>query len=372
MLFREVIGQNEIKTRLIRQYREGRGPHALLLSGPEGCGKLAMAVALGNYLLCRQPGETDSCGTCPACKQIHKFGHPDLHFSFPIIRESGSTNCDDYIQKWISMMREGLYFGLADWLEKMGTDNKQAIIPDAEGDNILNKLSITSYEGGYKVMIVWLPERMTANASNNLLKFLEEPTPRTVFILVSDNTSLLLPTILSRTQQVEMGRLTSETIAQALQQRNGLDETVARQIARIANGSYLNALRYININNASDEFFDQFVSLMRMAYTRDVRGLQKWGDHVASWGRERQKMFMGYIQNLLRENFIYNFHRPELNYMTDKEAAFATKFARFINERNVVDFMNEMSRTQKDVEQNVNAKTVFFNFALKTTVLIRR
>ncbi len=372
MQFREVIGQSDIKNRLIRQYREGRGPHALLLSGPEGCGKLAMAVALGSYLLCGQPGETDSCGVCPACKQIKKFSHPDLHFSFPIIRKSKSSNCDDYIQEWNTLMREGPYFGLADWLDRMGTGNEQAVIPDAEGDNILNKLSITSYSGGYKVMIVWLPERMTGNAANNLLKFLEEPTPRTVFILVADSAELLLPTILSRTQRIEMGRLPSEVVAQALQERNGLDPVVARQVAHIANGSYLSALRFINIDNAADVFFEQFVSLMRLAYTRDVRGLQQWGDQIASWGRERQKMFLGYVQNLLRENFIYNFHRPELNYMTDKEAAFATKFARFMNERNIAGFMNETGNAQKDIEQNVNAKTVFFDFALKVTVLIRR
>ncbi len=372
MQFREVIGQEDVKTRIIRQYRDGRGPHALLLEGPEGCGKLAMAVALGSYLLCSHPGETDSCGVCPACKQTRKFSHPDLHFSFPIIRKSESTTCDDYMQEWTSMMQEGLYFGLADWLDRMGTDNKQAVIPDAEGDNILSKLSVTSYSGGYKVMIVWLPERMTGNAANNLLKFLEEPTPHTVFILVSDNAGQLLPTVLSRTQRIGMSRLPVEVVAQALQTQNGLEPAVARQVAHISNGSYLSALRYINIDNATDMFFDRFVSLMRLAYARDVRGLQQWGDGIASWGRERQKMFLGYMQNLLRENFIYNFHRPELNYMTDKEAGFATKFARFINERNIVDFVDETAKTQRDIEQNVNGKTVFFDFALNVTVLIRR
>lgn len=372
MLFRDVIGQEEVKQRLIKQVREGRQPHALLLTGPKGCGKLAMAAALANYLLCQKRGDADSCGECPACKQILKSGHPDLHYSFPYIKKGESTTCEDYLPEWKSMIREGFYFDIDDWLDKMDAGNKQAKIFEKEGDNILNQLGISAYEGGYKVMIIWLPERLHEFAASNLLKFLEEPTPLTSFILVTEDVAKIMPTIVSRSQQIELSRLSTETITQALKERNGLDEETARVTARIANGSYLNALKHIHINDINKEYFELFVSLMRMAYARDLAGLQKWSDSVATWTRDRQISFLNYAQNMIRENFIYNFHRPELNYMTQKESAFASKFARFINERNVVEFVNEMTRAQRDLEQNVNAKTVLFNFILKVTILIRR
>ena len=374
MQFKDVIGQEEVKQRLLEQFSKGRQPHALLLSGPEGCGSLAMAIALGSYLLCSNRSETDSCGECPACRQIMRWGHPDLHFSFPIIKKDSerSATCNDYMDLWKEMLKDNLYFGMSDWLEKMDAGNKQALITEAESDNILSKLSMTAYEGGYKVMIVWLPERLHVNAANNLLKYLEEPAPQTVFILVTENVGAILPTILSRTQWIEMSRLPETVIAEALQQRNGLEREVAIQMARTSGGSYLNALRAIHVNSVANEFFNSFVSLMRLAYSRDIRGLQSWADDVASWGRERQKSFMTYSQNMLRENFMYNFHRSELNFMTDEETAFASRFARFINERNVVEFMREMSQAQRDTEQNVNTKTVFFDFALKAIILIRK
>ena len=373
MQFSEVIGQQDVKERLLRQVQENRVPHAMLFTGPEGCGKLAMAVAFANYLLCQNPHDGDSCGTCPACRQIAKMGHPDLHFSFPFIKKStGTTTCENYISDWKQFISNGYYFGLSDWLEAIGSDNKSAIITEAEGDNIIDKLSIASYSGGYKVMIIWLPERMHDAAANNLLKMLEEPAAKTVFILVSNDTTPILSTILSRTQHMEFQRLSADDIARALQDRNGLDRNMAVQVARTAGGSYLNALRYININNESDSYFDEFVNLMRKAYSRDVQGLQQWADDVTKWGRDKQKSFLSYCQNMLRENFIYNFHLPELNYMTDKESDFAKKFSRFINERNIVEFTEAFSRAQRDVEQNVNSKTIFFDFALKTIILIRK
>ena len=371
-MFKDVVGQEEVKRRLIQQVEEGRQPHSLLLSGPQGCGKFALAVALGNYLLCQNRNGTDACGECPACRQVRKFEHPDLHFSFPYIKKGDSTVCEDYLPEWRLMIREGFYFDLDDWLDKMEAGNKQAKIFEKESDSILDKLSIASYEGGYKVMIIWLPERLHEAAANNLLKFLEEPTPKTAFILVSENVARILPTIVSRSQQIEVSRLNQDVLTRALTERNGLDSETARMTARTANGSYLRALKHIHINDVNKEYFDLFVSLMRMAYMRDLAGLQKWSDGIAAWVRDRQKSFMHYAQNMLRENFIYNFNRPELNFMTEKESAFASKFARFINERNVVELMEEMTRTERDIEQNVNAKTALFNFTLRVIVLIRR
>lgn len=300
------------------------------------------------------------------------MGHPDFHFSFPFIKKSDSTTSETYISEWKSLIADGYYFGLADWLEAAGNGTKQAVITDGEACRILDQLSVASYEGGYKVMIIWLPERMNPSAANTLLKMLEEPAPQTVFILVSNDTSTLLSTILSRTQLVEFPRLTNEDITEALTERRGLERSSAMEVARVSGGSYLNALKYITSGNADDTYFDVFVSLMRLAYGRDVRGLKKWSEDMAAWTREKQKSFLTYGQNMLRENFMYNFHQPDLNFMTEREAGFAHNFARFINERNIIGFTEIFTQAQKDIEQNVNGKTVFFDFALKVIVLIRR
>lgn len=372
MKFSEVIGQERIKNLLRKQVDEGRVPHALLFAGPEGSGKLSMAVALGTYLLCRNPHDGDSCGTCPSCRQIARMGHPDLHFSYPFVKKGEGTTAMTYFGAWKEMTRDGFYFSLNDWMSTMGDEAKQPWITDEEADRILDQLSVTSYEGGFKVMIIWLPERMTNSAANNLLKMLEEPAPKTVFILVANNTAHILPTILSRTQLVEFPRLSTEEISTALQMRNGLERSSAMQIARLSGGSYLGALKYININSESDTYFELFVRLMRLAYMRDVKGLQKWSEELSAWNRERQKNFLAYCQAMLRENFVYNFHQPDLNFMTERESDFAQNFARFINERNILGFVNEFSRAQKDVEQNVNSRTNLFTLALKVIILIRK
>lgn len=372
MRFNQVIGQEDVKTLLRRQADEGRVPHALLLSGPSGVGKLSMAVALASYLLCPRHHDGDSCGECPQCSQIDRMSHPDLHFSFPVIRTGSATTCADYQQEWRAMTQGGYYFGLDDWLAQMGADNKQALITEAESDRIISRMSLSSYEGGLKVMIVWLPERMNAAAANNLLKTLEEPSEGTVFILVSDAPDQLLSTIISRTQQIPMRPLSSDTITQALTERNGIDREAAMQVARLSQGSYLRALQLTSVGDTTKPFFDHFTTLMRAAYNRDLVTLRSWSDELAGWGRERLKAFLGYCQNMVRENFIYNFHRPELNYMSPDESKFATRFARFINERNVLQFCDELSHAQRDIEQNVNARSMLFDFALHCVILIRR
>ena len=372
MQFKDVVGQDEIKALLCREVKEQRVPHALLFGGPAGCGKLAMAVAFANYLFCRQHTEEDSCGECPTCRQISHFAYPDLHFSFPVIKKGSETTCEDYLGDWNGLVKSTLYFDLDDWLEIMGADNKKAIILEKESDRIIDELSVSSYSGGYKIMIIWLPERMNREAANNMLKTFEEPTPDTVFILVSNNPEQLLPTILSRTQLIPFRPLSIEVITRALVERNGLEKNAATQIARIAGGSYLKALQLISVNNDADDYYDEFVSLMRLSYERNLVKLKDWSEAVAAWGRGKQKAFLGYCQNMLRENFMYNFQHAELNFMSDKETNFAVKFARFINERNVRGFVGEFSRTQRDIEQNVNSRSVLFYLALRCVILIRK
>lgn len=373
MGFQDVIGQEDVRQLLLGQVREDRLPHALLFHGPAGCGKMAMALAFAQYLLCQHPtSDGQACGTCSACRQVEKFAHPDLHFSFPIVLNKDTPTCDYFYKEWRMMLSQSPYFGHDDWLNFMGKNEKNTLINDAEGDRIINQMSLAAYAGGYKIMIIWLPERMNDSAANNLLKNLEEPAPKTVYILVSNDITPILPTIISRTQRIAFPPLPLSVLADALVKRNGLERETATQIARISAGSYLKALQYIQVGNNANEFFDLFTQLMRMAYTRDLVGLRRWCDEVTEWGRERQKAFLGYCQNMIRENFIYNFKRGELNFMSEKETQFAVKFSRFVNERNVKGFVEQLSQAQRDIEHNVYSKTVFFDLALKVTVLVRR
>lgn len=369
MFFRDIIGQEEAKQRLMQEVAEGRVAHARLLCGPEGSGKLPLAVAYARYLCCTNRQGTDACGTCPSCVKFNKLVHPDVHFVFPV--KSSTNVSDDFIREWRNLLLQTPYFGFPQWMEAMGVENQQPLIGVKESDEITRKLNLKSSAGGYKVMIIWLPEKMNVQSANKLLKLLEEPPRQTVFLLVSEQPETLLATIQSRTQRMELRKLSEEVIAGALQEQFGLQPADATTIAHLADGSMLKALETIHISEDSRMFFDLFVSLMRLSYQRKLREMKQWSEQVAALGRERQKNLLLYCQRLLRENFIYNFHRAELVYMTPEELNFSTRFAPFINERNVIGIMEELALAQQHIEQNVNAKMVFFDFSLKMIMLLK-
>lgn len=374
MFFKDVIGQEETKQRLIQEVCEGRIPHAQLICGPEGVGKLPLALAYARYICCTNPGGTDACGVCPSCVKFNKLIHPDLHFMFPIVKSAKGKRevCDDYISDWRKLVLSSPYFTLNHWLDEMDAANSQAIIYAKESDEITKKLSLKSSEGGYKITIVWLPEKLHPVCANKLLKLLEEPPEKTIFLLVSEAPELILPTILSRTQRLNIRKIPEESIALALREKYGVQQTDSLAIAHIANGNFIKALETIHLNEENQLFFELFISLMRLSYQRKIREMKQWSEQVASMGRERQKNLLSYCQRMIRENFIYNFHQKELTYMTPDEQNFATRFAPFVNERNVIGIMNELSEAQLHIEQNVNAKMVFFDFSLKMIVLLKQ
>lgn len=375
MRYDQVVGQDEIKPRLRRQPEGGHVPHAQLFAGPSGCGKLPMALAYASALLCQRPADGEACGQCASCRMLARWAHPDLHFVFPVVKrkgQSGEATSDQYLAEWREQLAESVYFDRLEWLSRIHVENQQSLIGVGESDQILRKLSLKSSQGGYKVMIIWLPEQMNVAAANKLLKILEEPPAETVFLLVSDQPERLLPTILSRAQRIDFRPLTQHELEAALTERNGLQEADARAVARLCEGSYTRALAQLRVDQDSAMFFDMFVLLMRLSYMRKIKDMHEWAERVADWGRERQKHFLDYCQRMVRENFIYNFQRPELNYMSRQEADFAVRFARFINERNVIGIMDELSQAQRDIEQNVNPRMVFFDFALKMIVLLLR
>ena len=372
MFFKQIIGHDEIKGQLVDQVASGRVPHAQLFSGAGGSGKFPMALAFARYLLCSQPNGTDACGVCPSCKKIDKLAHPDLHFVFPVVKPKGKkvVVSDDYLPEWRTMVSSHPYFDMTHWLSAMNAENQQAMIYVDESDQIQRKLSLKSCEGGRKVMLIWLPEKMNIGCANKLLKLFEEPPAETVFLMVSEAPEQLLTTIVSRTQPVYFKQLPDAVLCQALMERNGLGQVDAEHITHLSNGNYLKALEAITFSQESELFLDLFITLMRMSYQRKIKDMKQWSDKVAGLGRERQKSFLMYCQRLVRENFMYNFQRPELLYMTAQEENFSKNFARFVNERNVIPIMDELSSAQRDIEQNTNPRMVFFDFALKMIVML--
>lgn len=366
MAFEQVIGQREAQARLMQMVDEGRLPHAIMLCGPQGCGKLALATAFAAQLLNRSTGDA---------AMLAKWEHPDLHFTYPTIKlPSMSADhkpiSDDFAQEWRELLKAGPYFTMTEWLEQMGGENQQAIITAGESDELLRKLSLKSSQGGYKVSLIWLPERMNTECANKILKLLEEPPSQTVFIMVCQEPDRLLETIRSRVQRIDIKKLADEEIAEALRDKRGLAEEVAHRTARMANGSWLKALEMLSADSENELFLDMFQMLMRLAYQRKVKELKAWAERMAAMGREKQRRFLEYFLRLLRENFMYNFQQPELCYMTQREEDFARNFARFINEANILPISDLANRAIRDIGQNANAKIVFFDLALQMIVLL--
>ena len=364
--------------------QENRVPHALMFCGPQGCGKLAMALAFASYLLDERESAPEELTEEQKRTQamLRKWEHPDLHFTFPTIKTSdmgGDHNpvSLDFIKEWKEMLlSQGPYVLISDWMQRMGKSdadfNKQAIITVEETDNISRELSMMSSQGGYKISLIWLPERMNIQAANKILKLLEEPPRQTLFLLVSENPELLLETIRSRTQRLDFKKIDNDSLEQALIERRALAQEMAHRIARIANGNWNAALEELDSGNENRQHLDMFIMLMRLAYMRNIHDLKKWSDVVATFGREKQKRMLDYFMHMLRESFMYNFRNPELSYMTQEEENFARNFARFINEANIIDISNLFEETKRFIAQNANPKIVFFDLALKIIVLLIR
>ena len=374
MYFKDIIGQEEIKKQLIHSAQTGVVPHAQLFTEQGGAGAFPLALAYARYLNCTNRTETDACGHCPSCLKYNELAHPDLHFVFPIVskKEKKKEICDDYLTEWRSFLKEHIYFNLDSWLEYIDAGNSQALIYSKESDEILRKLSLKIYEAPYRVLFVWLPEKLHQTCANKLLKIIEEPPQNTVILMISEHPDLILVTILSRAQRIHVRGIHPEAIISSMMNQFNLTPEDAKQVAHLANGNYLKAIETISLGEENKFYLEQFKSIMRNSWARNVRGMKDLADTLAAIGRERQKNFLAYCQHLIRENFIYQFQSPELNYMNLDEASFSVKFAPFVNERNVIDIMEELAKAEQHISQNVNAKMVFFDLSLKLTVLIKR
>ena len=375
MNFSQIPGQQAVIDRLRSSVAENRVSHALLFYGPEGCGKFALALAFARYISCEKRTAEDACGVCPSCIKYDKLIHPDLHFVFPVIKKKQNMEyvSDNYIAQWREMVLRSPWFSLSTWTEAMEVANEQAVIYVAEAAEIIRKLSLKAFESDFKIMIIWLPEKMNAETANKLLKMIEEPPARTLFILVSEEDDRLLPTITSRCQHIRIPSIPADELSAYLVKTMGMDHVRASETAAIANGNMVRAMELAREDDNTTVHLDRFKKLMRTAWTRDIHSLVNWSEETAALGRERQKSFLSYSLRMMRENFILNYNGNEngLVYLTRAEDDFSEKFHPFINEKNIAAFNHEFNLAYAHVESNGNAKMIFLDLALKTMRHIR-
>lgn len=366
MLFSEVIGQESVKMHLVNSVREGRVSHAYLLAGPEGNGGLPLAVAFARYLNCLNPGDHDACGSCSSCVKAARMIHPDIHFVFPVIKKNSHTPVsDDFISEWRSFFLSNAYFNSAQWFAHIADEKKAGVIYSEESMAIIRKLSLKNFEGRYKVMIVWLPERMNDTGGNKLLKILEEPPENTVFLLVSESPGELLTTILSRTQRIDVPAITPSSISEELKHRFSLSQEQADALARVSNGNFIKALENVETGTNNSDYLDLFAKIMRAAYSRRIFEIVAWVDEIAPMSRDNIKNFLTYAIGMLRDSFVYNFKQPQLISLSAGEQNFIARFAPFITQENLPGMVKELELAWAHIEQNGNSKIVLFDMAIK-------
>lgn len=371
MKFSDVTGHEGAKQRLRQMVEQHRLPHALLISAPVGSGEMMLARALVQFIHCtgRKPGDTDSCGVCPSCRQHQSLNHVDLHFAFPILKKgSGVTLCDDWLAEWREFLNDDPWMDFRKWPVLLGKPNGQPVIYVDEADSLRRKLAMSARSSDLNVALVWLPEKMNQATANSLLKLIEEPEEGTMFILVSNSAADVLPTIYSRCQRMELRRLSDDEVGAAL--GDGLNPADAMAAAHSAEGNYIAARDALG-SAESKQNLDLFMRLMRLAYQRKVGDLKIWSEEVAALGRDAICRFLDYCQRMVRENFILNLHVADLNYLTAAEGQFSSRFCPFINERNVEQLIAEFNDAETDIRGNAGAKIVLFDLAVKIIILIK-
>ena len=372
MRFADVPGHEAEKQRLRDMADNGRIPHALLFEGRSGSGKFMLARAFASYIHCtdRTP-DGDSCGRCAACRQMDEFSHIDTLYSFPVVKKKNSALSDDYAAEFREFLSESPFMDLERWLVKLDKINSQPQIYVEEGNELLRRLTFMTRRSRYKTVLMWLPERMKEETANKLLKLVEEPFSDTIFLMVSNDSRLILPTIYSRTQRINIPRYSDNELCEILIEK-GFEEAAVADVARQAEGNVNLALKLINESEEHKKFFNLFVELMRKSYGRKVSELREWSVEAASLGREGCMRFIDYSTRLVRESFVSHLNVDELLTMSRTERDFISKFSPFINERNVEDIIKLMDTARRDIAANVNSKIVFFNVAIRIIMLLRR
>jgi len=369
MLFNEIIGQQDTKQALLRAVQANHLAHALLFDGPAGSANLALALALATYVNCEDKQPQDACGRCASCVKIQKLVHPDLHMVFPVANTSRGKTSEAYLTDWRSFLSAHPYRTLPEWLDTMGADNKQGNISAEEARNILQKLSLKSYEGAYKIMLIWLPELMNVASANALLKVLEEPPAQTLFLLVTNQPDKLLITILSRTQRVAVRAFSDDEVATHLRQHLNVDELTARRVAYLADGNLSAALRISQTETNDNHAW--FADWMRTCYRQDLIALVKQADQFDGFSKEKQKGLLEYSISLCRDLFLWQQGAGSLLRLPDEEVTFVKNFTKILTMNHIERLIAELNEAVYHLERNARAKMVMLDMSLTFSRLIR-
>ena len=381
MLFSEVLGLPHIKNHLITSANRGRVPHAQLFTGNHGSGLLPMAIAYARYILCNNTGRDNEGGNTACNAKFKNLSHPDLHFAFPVattdkIKSHPVSN--NFLDSWRQFIHEQPYGSLFDWYQKLGIENKQGQMGVDEAQEIMRSLSLKSYEGGYKVMIIWMAEKMNTACSNKLLKLIEEPPEKTLFILISEDEEQIIQSIKSRCQILRFPPLGEAVIADSLIKNCGVKDADARTIAIQSNGSYSNALNILNKDSGDEIFEGLFIKWVRSAFKAkgnkaSIIDLIAWSEEIASMGREAQKSFLLYCLDFFRQALLHNYKADDLLYMEVKDSGFKMeKFAPFIDGNNIQGITKELEDAIYHIERNGNARLILTDLSIKLTRLLHK
>ena len=380
MLFKDILGLSHIKKHLVFSADAGRIHHAQLFVGKEGCGTLPMALAYAQYILCKNKDAENTQGNKACNIKCNSLSHPDIHFAFPVANTNKIKShavSDHYIEEWRKFIEEQPYGSLFDWYRRIGIEKKQGQIGVDEAHNVVKKLSLKAYEGGYKIMIIWFAEKMNISAANKLLKLIEEPQKKTVFLLIAENKEYIIQTIRSRCQILHFPPIAEDDITDALEKK-GLPIEKALRIAYEANGNYNKALDFMN-RDSEDPIFDKwFVQWVRSAFkakkNKDaIHNLINWSDEVSKTGRETQKKFLLYCISVMRQALMINYNIKSLAFMRIHIADFnLEKFAPFIHENNIIVISKELENAIYHIERNGNSKIILTDLSIKLTRLLHK
>lgn len=380
MLFQEIVGQEHIKKHLTFSAESGRVPHAQLFSGAEGTGTLAMALAYAQYVMCaNQAGENNENKACNI--KFDKFNHPDLHFIYPTVTTDSvksKPKSSDFLSKWYELLKENKYPSLMDWYAHLGVDNKQGIIRVDDAQEVLKELSLKSYEGGYKILIVWMADKMNDETANKLLKVIEEPPAQTLILMVTENEEDIIQTIKSRCQIIKFNALSSEQISEYLLKNFKLDNSEAKKIAFQAQGNLNKAIKIVTQVSATENFETYFIQWVRAAFRARknpavIQEILLWSEQIAGLGRERQKLFIDYCLEMFRQALLTNYQAHELVYYSPQDNGFKLEnFAPFVNGNNILDIFEKLNQARYHIERNANPKIIFSDLSIQLTRLIHK
>ncbi len=377
MQFKDIVGHIELKNRLIQTVLNHRVSHAQLFLGAEGSEKLSLAIAYAQFIACKNKQfygdihglQADSCGSCPSCMKYHKLAHPDLHFIFPVATNKNITSkpvSSQFLTEWRkALLESNCYLNLNEWYEKIGIENKQGRIGVDDANQIIKTLSMSSYEGEYKVMIIWMVEKLYHAAAPKLLKILEEPPEKTLFILIAEDTNSILKTILSRTQLLKLLPLQSEDISQYLNSNFQMSAEKTEALINLADGNFKNIIPVLSNQSENPPYFEDFRGAMLLAYKSDFRGITQKSDELAKIGRENLKAFLEYGLRIVRMCLYQGMGRSELVKSSHQELEFIQKFSRFIHTNNITPISEILNEAGSHIERNVNSKLVMTDSLLR-------